>query len=44
MTTPSTEPPYNTTAQTESTTQTNAMSAGSSISTGNAGGKTTGRE
>ena len=43
--TPSPEPPYNTTAQSSETTQSVALSASSSISTGQAGGKTAnGRE
>ena len=41
---PSPEPPSNTTLQTSDTTQTVAMSASSTLSTGVGGGKTTGRE
>jgi len=41
---PSPEPPYNTTAQSSETTQTNAMSSSSTIETGQAGGKTNGRD
>ena len=42
---PSPEPPYNTTDQSSETTQTVALSGSSTISTGQAGGKTTnGRE
>ena len=41
---PSPEPPYNTTQQTSETTQTVALSPSSTIDTGIAGGRTTGRE
>jgi len=41
---PSPEPPYNTTDQTTDTTQTVALSSSSTLSTGQGGGKTTGRE
>jgi len=44
---PSPEPPYNTTAQTDDPIRTQtavAMSSSSSISTGQAGGKTNGRD
>ena len=41
---PSPEPPYNTTAQSNSETQGVALSPSSTIETGQDGGKTTGRD